>query len=230
MKKLIKWQFRAYRSGALLAYLALFVVTGVAAWMGYTLLNVPAQLAVGVFRILLWGSLGGILAVQYIPYLTLKVEGTKADDGTLPLHVPLSHRQTLLAKLLACLPLLAAYIALNTLMFHALPLDLPQLAELNPQRAAVRATFYILGVSLLINALVVRTLLRGASKWHAANFATDSALLICYALLGGILIGFIGVVGLPDPLQAALSATIGIALTYLNGYLLEHYTPQLEFL
>ncbi len=231
MKKLIKWEFRAYRIDALLGFLVILVVVGVAAWMSYALLNVPAQLAVGVFRILLWGFLGSAFMIKYIPYVTLRIAGTEADANTLPLHVPLPHRRTLFAKLLATLPLLAAYIALNALMFHALPIDLPQLAELNPQRATFRATFYILGVALLINALVVRTLLRGASKWHAGlNFAADYALLVCYSLLGGILIGFIGVVGLPDPLQAVISATSGIALTYANGYLLEHYTPQLEFL
>ncbi|MBT9158669.1 MAG: hypothetical protein DDT36_01687 [Firmicutes bacterium] len=244
MKKLIKWEFRAYRIDALLGFLVILVVVGVAAWMSYALLNAPAQLAVGVFRTLLWGFLGSAFMIKYIPYVTLRIAGTEADANTLPLHVPLPHRRTLFAKLLATLPLLAAYIALNALMFHALPPDLPQLAELNPQRATFRATFYILGVALLINALVMRTLLRGAvalpkglrvlerlPKWHAGlNFAADYALLVCYSLLGGILIGFIGVVGLPDPLQAVISATSGIALTYANGYLLEHYTPQLEFL
>ncbi len=231
MKKLIKWEFRAYRIDALLGFLVILVVVGVAAWMSYALLNAPAQLAVGVFRTLLWGFLGSAFMIKYIPYVTLRIAGTEADANTLPLHVPLPHRRTLFAKLLATLPLLAAYIALNALMFHALPPDLPQLAELNPQRATFRATFYILGVALLINALVMRTLLRGASKWPAGlNFAADYALLVCYSLLGGILIGFIGVVGLPDPLQAVISATSGIALTYANGYLLEHYTPQLEFL
>ncbi|MBT9177171.1 MAG: hypothetical protein DDT20_01502 [Firmicutes bacterium] len=241
MKKLIEWQFRAYRSGAALVYLALFTVACVAAWMSYALLNVPAQLVVGVCRIVLWGSLGGVFTIQYIPYLRLK--GLGVDTDTLPLHVPLPQRKQLFAKLLAILPLLAAYIALNTVMFHTLPSDLPQLADLNPQRAAVRATFYITGAALLMSALVVRTLLRGAvalpkglrglerlPKWHAGlNFAADSALLLCFALLGG-LIGLIGAVGISDALRAAISATSGIALTYANGYLLEHYTPQLEFL
>ena len=242
MLKLIRWQLREYRSAKAKAMLGFLAIAAVAAWLSYTLLSLPAQL-ISVFRMVQLGALGGLLMLHYYPYLQV---GVVRDAHTLPLHVALPQRWALVAKVIAKLPLLAAYMAVNALLYYVLPPDFPGLQEFSWQASLVRAPLYIFGVAILMSALVLRTVLRSmlalpvrwrflgrrAQRGRAFSFALDATLVVVGAALVGGLIGImtrVGAVYAPS-VEALIFAVAALALTWLNGFLLERYTPQLELL
>jgi len=241
MLKLIRWQLREYRSVRVKVLLASVAVVAVAAGLSYTLLDFPTQF-ITVLRWVQLGTLGGLLMFHYYPYLQVRVI---RDAHTLPLHVALPQGWSLMARVIASIPLLAAYIAVNALLYYALPPDFPQLQELSLLSSLVRAPRYLLGVALLMSALALRTVLRSVlafpdrlrcvsrrAKWdRASSVALDAALLVGCSVLAGVLIAIMARVGAAHPAVEALVFTAaGFALTWLNGLLLDRYTPQLELL
>lgn len=231
MKKLVKWQFRHYRDTATQVMLGLLIVTAVLAWLSYTLFNLSAQLVVAVFRMVQGGALGGALVLHYLPYISM--HQAKQDAHTLPLHVPLPQRSALFAKIIAVVPLLLSYVTTNSVLFHSMGTDLPQLQELAPERSLVRAALFILIAALLMNGLVLRTLqrqlVRLPIRWPIINLFFDLALLLGYASIAGLVIGVLEASGVSAQVEALVFVVAGLALTYANGYLLERYTPQLEY-
>jgi len=215
----------------------------VVAWLSHRLLHVPLGTIVSVFRVVQWLI---FLVVIITRYSDMEITSSTQDVGTLALHVPLPQWWGLLARILGLLPLLTGYIAINTLMFHLMPHDLPQLAELSPQRALFRATGPILWGAVILNVFIVRTRLAGVSlpswrtrflqqhsKLHVSlssglHFMASLTLFLPYSMLVSAFLEVLRDSGFPVPLQALIAATVGLLLTLVNGYLLEHYIPQIE--
>jgi hypothetical protein len=240
MRKLIKWQFREYRNTVMQVMLGLLVVAAGAAWLSHVLFDLSAELVVAVFQTVQWGALGGAIMVHYLPHITMYQ--AVRDSHTLPLHVPLPLRWALFAKIIAILPLLFGYIATDTFLFAVMGTDLPQMPELSPDRSLARAALFILITSLLMNGLVLRTLQRHLlflpargrvlarlQKWSTRlNIVFDLVLLLAYSSAAGIFIAAAASIGISPYVEALIFSVGGLGLTYVNGYLLERYTPQLE--
>ncbi len=222
MIRLIKWQFREYRKPRFQRIALLFVGAAVVAWFSYSLFDVPIGPVVAVLHLVQIGLLSGAITFHYVDLL--------ASEGNVTLHVPQPGWWVLLAKLVGILPILIGYIAINAVLCLALPPDLQQLAELSPARTFFRAASAIYWVGAIINALVVLSRfgkLRGGLH-SAQSYIAFIIVLMPYAILAGGFTAWLGMLGLPVTLQALIVAAVGLLLTFVNGYLLEHYTPQLK--
>lgn len=237
MRKLIKLHLRQYRSAEMQVMLGMLVIMTLVSWISHTLFDAPADLVLMIYEIGIWIFIGGATIIQYFSYIRLG----SGDDHTLPLHIPMPQLWSLAARQLASLPIVAAAAAAYLLLGYAFRSE-PYVYLPTGWQWLLSASYYLLGVSIVINALAVRKLLkdrmalpqrlrafRMASGWRKAiDIMTGITLLIFYSVsIRVVAILHDGALSLP--LMVLIICVCSVVITYINSYMLDKYVVQFEF-
>jgi len=244
--KLIKWQLREYRGLATKLMLGWLALASVAALGTHLLLGATGDRAVYVLRLLQFGALGGLVFIQYVSYFDFGRHGLPFSAANLLLHVPLPQWRTLVAKVIALLPVLVLYLAADGAVTHITG-DIGPFALHNWERVLFATGLFFFCVGFALTSLLLRTIAKAriglsaalASKWHtrrrpalgllidgvwfAANFVVFGLLIVTAEVLSAR-VDLLAAPHVPGVILLALAAV----LTGLNGYLLDHITTQAE--
>lgn len=240
MRKLIKLQLRQYRGAEMQVLLGMLVIMTFVGWISHALFHAPADLVLMIFRIGIWIFIGAATIIQYLSYIQVG----SGDDYTLPLHIPMPQLWSLAARQLASLPIAAAAAAAYLLLGYAFRSE-PYVYLPTGWQWLLSASYYLLGVSIAINMLTVRRLLkyklalprrlqalRKASRWCSATDSVADVILlilpVAYVIAITRLAAISGEWVASRPLMALIICAGSAAITCLNAYLIECYGPQLD--
>ncbi|MBS4008357.1 MAG: hypothetical protein KGZ45_08030 [Clostridium sp.] len=238
MRKLLKLQLMQYRSPAVQVMFGLLVAATFLGWLSHSLFNAPAHIVLLAMRTILQVIfLGSVSAMQYIPHVTALF--ISWQEHTLPLHIPMPQLWSLLARLLASLPVGAAAAASYLVLAYAFRQE-PYVVLPGGQQWLLYASYYLLGISGFVNMLAVHQLLKDRlalprglrflsrlSNWRVTDNTTVNITVpvFYYVLIIGAAVFFFGRDNLPlsRPVMALIICAFSVVITYVNSYLLEKY-------
>jgi len=246
MYKLIKWQLREYRSLAAKLMLGWLALASVAALGAHLLLGATGDRAVHVLRVLQFGAISGCVFIQYLSYFDVSRHGLPFSAANLLLHVPLPQWRTLVAKVIALLPVLVLYLAADGVVTHITG-DIGPFALHNWERVLLGTGLFIFCVGFALTSLLLRTIAKARTGlsaamaikrhthlrlaldllidgvWFAANFMVFGLFIVTAEVLAAR----VDLLAAPY-VQGVILLALAAALTGLNGYLLDHMTTQVE--